>query len=292
MDNIEMGFVVLHYMNDKDTVECINSIVENCNKNTIKIVVIDNGSQNNSFLTLEMLFSKNEFIYLIKSDKNLGFAKGNNLGINYLRINFNCEYVIVMNNDILMLEKNMYNKLIDADNNYSFHILGPNIITKDGRKDSNPSREKLLLDVEKMTELLRKYRFYYFMLITNLIIPYKYLRKKLKRVDDIRTPKHYNDILENVQLHGCFIVFSSRYFDYFKGFDERTFLFKEEEILSLHLYYNNLKSIYYPEIVIYHKEDGATDMLFSTARKKMKFIYKYYIDSMKVLINVYYEYNK
>ena len=68
-----------------------------------------------------------------------------------------------------------------------------------------------------------------------------------------------------------------------KGLDPSTFLYMEEDILFLHLMKNNLKSIYCPDITIYHKEDASTDAVLKSSHKKNGFVYRNCINSLKKL---------
>ena len=77
----KIGIVILNYKNWQVTVRCINSIGLIKKINKIEIVVIDNGSNNNSeehirkYTTLPIKF--------ISLPKNIGFARANNIGVNW-----------------------------------------------------------------------------------------------------------------------------------------------------------------------------------------------------------------
>ena len=71
----------------------------------------------------------------------------------------------------------------------------------------------------------------------------------------------------------------------FQGINNKTFLYREEELLYILLCKNNLESIYTPELRIHHLEDVSTDMIVNTPKKKREFIYRNEIASLKILIN-------
>lgn len=85
--------ILVNYNGYKDTLSCIESIKNNEN-NKISIIVVDNNSTDSSIEYLEKI----EGIILIKSNENLGFAKGNNLGIKYALEN-GAKYIMLLNND-------------------------------------------------------------------------------------------------------------------------------------------------------------------------------------------------
>ena len=94
----------------------------------------------------------------------------------------------------------------------------------------------------------------------------------------------------NCKLHGSFLVFSREYFSVFKGFDARTFLYMEEDILFVHLMRHELSTLYYPGIAVFHKEDVSTEQSVGTGRKKQRFIYSEHIKSIQAYIDVLEEY--
>lgn len=78
-ENIDIAFLILHYITDNDTEICINSIINKCKGQKYKIIVVDNASPNNSYETLLIKFNNNDDIVFIKNIENLGFARGNNI---------------------------------------------------------------------------------------------------------------------------------------------------------------------------------------------------------------------
>lgn len=79
---------------------------------TIETIIVDNGSKEND---AEIIQKHAPFAKVIKSDNNLGFAGGNNLGLKYA----NGEYIFFVNNDtiieqhtigLLVLKLNFYQK--------------------------------------------------------------------------------------------------------------------------------------------------------------------------------------
>ena len=62
-----ISYVVLHYMTTQDTVECIEAILHNIKSNDLyetRIVVVDNGSPNNSYDELYDAYKNNENVKL------------------------------------------------------------------------------------------------------------------------------------------------------------------------------------------------------------------------------------
>ncbi len=91
-----VSIIIINYNTYQLTSVCIRSIYKSTLNIEFEIILVDNGSTECS----AELF-KNEFpeIILIKSDKNLGFAKGNNLGISKAR----GDIILLLNSDTLLI---------------------------------------------------------------------------------------------------------------------------------------------------------------------------------------------
>lgn len=78
---LDVSIVIVSYNTLKLTTECIDSVVKNVKGVSYEIVVVDNNSPDNSGQELKKLEKKYKSLTVIASKDNLGFAKGNNLGI-------------------------------------------------------------------------------------------------------------------------------------------------------------------------------------------------------------------
>ena len=108
-----IAYLILHYMAGKDTIECVNSILKSTkeSEHETTIVIVDNGSTNDSFDKLCVEFESNKRIKLIHSDLNLGFAKGNNLRFNYAKYELKADFIVQLNNDTVLSQIN-FNEVI------------------------------------------------------------------------------------------------------------------------------------------------------------------------------------
>lgn len=287
MKKVDICFVVLHYIAIDYTQKCIESIKNNIDTELYKIIVIDNASPNNSIKELINMYQKDSKIIIKGSKENLGFAKGNNLGINIAK-EYKPKFIAVLNNDIILLEKQLYNKLEEDYLETNFAVLGPMIYTADGRCDINPigtnKRTKEWIEgfLRHNKRLLFLSKFNLDIIFQQLLrVYYSFRKKENKNLKDFIYKK------TNVELHGCFLVFSDMYFKYFDGFEPRTFMYFEEVILYHSLLNNNLISLYDPYIGVYHAEEAATKVSFSTDLNRRKNRYRYSIESMELLLKEY-----
>jgi GT2 family glycosyltransferase len=87
--------IVVNWEGENIIRECLNSII--CQEYAnLEIIVVDNGSSDNSINILEAEYHAN--ITLVKLDKNYGFAKANNIGLSYCK----GDYVFLLNNDAVL----------------------------------------------------------------------------------------------------------------------------------------------------------------------------------------------
>jgi len=147
----KVAIIVLNWNGWKDTIECLESVFRIDYPN-YKVIVVDNGSTDGSIekikawaageilveskffkydlrnKPLEIVELKKEniefynkkaserngknFIVLILNEENLGFAKGNNVGIRYA-LKDSSDYVMLLNNDTVIFQQSFLDKMIN-----------------------------------------------------------------------------------------------------------------------------------------------------------------------------------
>ncbi|HGJ1858830.1 glycosyltransferase family 2 protein [Streptococcus pneumoniae] len=269
--------MILHYRTSNDTIECIKSIQKL--EGDYKIVIVDNASQNGSIERVEALFANNDEIVIIKNTKNLGFAAGNNIGYAYARTQIKADMIAVLNNDIVIKQKDFINRIFELYRNSQFHIAGPDIVSLVDGHHQSPVVEKIN-SISKANKELFKYRI---LRIINKIGLYELMtrqpKKELNRIS-VADPMRYQ---ENVILHGSFVIFSPLYVSEEEcAFRPDTFMYMEEPILYEYCMLKNYKTVFDPSIVIYHKEDSSTNSLYNAAYAKREFVFKNMIRSLKI----------
>lgn len=92
---IDVSIIIVNYNTQKLTQACIESIINNTYNINFEIILIDNASTDGS----QNFFQDFNNILFIKSDKNLGFGKANNLGYNIAK----GKYIFLLNSDTIIL---------------------------------------------------------------------------------------------------------------------------------------------------------------------------------------------
>ena len=96
----KVALILLNWNTPVHTVNCITSVKQYCDKQLFDIIVVDNGSTDNSLALIQNEFP--ELIY-IDNKENLGYAEGNNRGLIY-SIEKGYAYSLVINTDTLVDE--------------------------------------------------------------------------------------------------------------------------------------------------------------------------------------------
>jgi GT2 family glycosyltransferase len=90
-----IGIVLLNWNNWPDTLSCLEDIKRyTYPRERLRVIVVDNNSSDESLSQLE----QHNGFELITLEKNIGFAGGNNQGIQKA-LDQGCEYILLLNND-------------------------------------------------------------------------------------------------------------------------------------------------------------------------------------------------
>jgi GT2 family glycosyltransferase len=252
----------------------------------IKIIVVDNGSSNNSGAALAELYRNNEKIKIIPNSKNLGFTDGNNIGFRYAKYQLNADFIALINNDTIIQQQNFVEAVIAKNKTVPFHILGPDIVTFTG-VHQNPVFNKLssLPAVENYIRHYRKVLFLNYIGLDKLLEKLKkfFIPKSNIHIEDIKKDLDHSTEQKGVTLHGSAIIFSRSYIRDYDGLFSGPFMYGEEAILDFIVKRDNLISLYSPEIRILHKDDSSTNFVYRKALMKRRFYLKNFIRSLRVL---------
>lgn len=288
MKKVKFAFVILHYQVLQMTYECISMLFDTFDMKDNFAVIVDNGSPNGSGKVLQEKYKDNEKVAVVLSKENLGFANGNNLGVRYVRENFDCDFLIVMNNDILIHQKNFLQKVQEIYGKTSFDVLGPDIYNPNSNTHQNPFRLEMLSiqQIEEKQKFIKKrLKFYWFYVAKSLLSKIK----NRNRIIPHRISKYdYTKDYFNPVLHGSFLILSEKFFAKRKNvFHPGTFMFFEEDIFFRLCMEQNQTLFYSHELQVNHLEDVSTDSTFKSEHKKQIWKYREMSKSVKVLLNLY-----
>ena len=113
----ELSIITINFNGLNNTCALIESIPFN---DKMEVIVLDNASENNE---AEQISSRFPFVKVIKSDKNIGFAGGNNLGIK----SSSGKYLFLINNDTYFKDFNVQALIDRLDSDPNIGIVCPKI---------------------------------------------------------------------------------------------------------------------------------------------------------------------
>lgn len=278
------AFVILHYLDCEITKQCVESIIETLESENYYIVIVDNASPNDSGKELQKSYKNNDKINIIMRTENDGFAKGNNVGYQYAKKQLKADFIICINNDTLIEQKEFLHKIEEMYNKTKCGVLGPDIITRDEKKQ-NPRRTKRLTYSQIRKIIIRK----------RILLLYFYWKKyffsipfieHLIEMADIKPNElsNMNEIQEDVVLLGACIIYCPIFIvNERNAFSPKTFMYGEEDLLAWYCYKKGYKTVYYPDIQIIHLSGISTKRSTRSEVDKDIFVYKYIIEGLKLL---------
>jgi len=219
--------VILNYNTPVDTINCIKSILK-YNTALIKIVVVDNASSDCSLKLIKEFVSSMPFVTIVESKENLGYARGNNLGIDFLKKDPSVEYFMILNSDILFVE-DIIPALIDNLCDKKIAIISPVLYKKNMQDyDYNCARK-----APSFFEI-----FIHFLLLAH---EPSFLRKRRYLLKNLKNRK---GLLPVDLPSGSCMLFSKATCEQIGIFDPNTFLYYEENIIAEKIAEKSLGRIY------------------------------------------------
>lgn len=278
-------FVILNYKTWQEAAACAASILDTQTWEDIRIVIVDNGSGNGSAERLNAKFAGEERVHVIASEENLGFAKGNNLGIAYARAHFAPEFIVAANSDIIFEQADYCEQLAAVYANKPYAVLGGDIVDESRTQHFNPVARARVYTVSymrkqafiswakavmfrliKLLHLKRAVAGHYGIAVgadgADVKDGSRNLTTREVEGKSVAADERIGEELEGVLLHGCCLVFSKDFFEKLDGFWDKTFLYAEEEVLYYLAAQKGLRMIYTPRVMCMHKEAVTTNTLY------------------------------
>lgn len=244
MDRI--AIVIVHYNTDEDTTDCLRSLAKVKVGNwEQQIYVIDNGSKEPYVLPLTGM-PKN--VELLRSESNLGFTGGTNLGIQDSLAFFQPDYVLLLNSDTVLKpdflvklhsaakerpDVGMYNPMVYFAKEYEYH------------SESYKNQD-----------------------LGNIIwyaggsIDWTHLAGFHRGVDEIDRGQfllEHTDQLESDFATGCCVLVRRELIETIGFMDDSYFLYWEDVDYSIRARRAGFKIMLEPSSIIWHKNAGSSD---------------------------------
>ena len=248
---MKVSIIIVNYNTLSLTEACINSVREFTTGIEYELILVDNGSTDNS----SAYFKDVEGITFVQATENLGFGRANNLGAELAT----GEFLFFLNSDTL-LTHNSIKILTDffTENQYTLKIgaLGCILVDKDGNYNGSGNN----LPVCK-TEIE----------IYKSVIPG--IKLFSKKPLPFTIPKG-NDFFEIGYVIGADLMMRREVFEELGGFDPDFFMYYEESDLQKRMAVLGLKAWVYTGTKIIHLEDGTGKSLKKYSNRKRIIVHK------------------
>lgn len=271
---MNIGIIVLNYMCWEATVKsvaCFQSRVMDHQSYDpdhdihVQIVIVDNNSPNDSYIRLHSEYQNSDHVHVLKTDQNIGYARGNNFGYQYLKTIMHADFVIVSNDDAYANAKGLYQWIFKMYEKYGYGILGPSVLSMRSGLHQSPWNDEM----DCFAHLASRYT-------RNRNKELCVVRKRNE--DNLKYDRFHDDMI----VSGAFLIFSEKYLEKYNDlFNPRTFLYAEENLLKIRCEQYDLKMIYDPSYEVEHEEsasfyDGKTEE--EVQRDKNR----YYLEAMDI----------
>ncbi len=216
-----------------------------------EIIVVDNNSQDESCAMMKLLFPN---IKLIENKQNLGFPKGNNIGVAEAK----GEYICILNPDTVIAEDTFAKVLAFAKKKNDIGIIGCKLIDGTGNFLAE-SKRGVPTPFVAFTKIFGLYKF------SNYFGKYY-----AQHLNENETGKV--DILV-----GAFMVMKRDLYQEIGGFDENCFMYSDDIDLSYRVLKNGKSNYYFHETSVIHYKGESTirdGTYMKRFREAMNFFYK------------------
>jgi N-acetylglucosaminyl-diphospho-decaprenol L-rhamnosyltransferase len=257
---VKLGVCVLNWNAGDALTKCLEQLRIACKDYVVELIVVDNDSSDGSVDSLQARVGE---VSVLRNSRNLGYARGNNVGAQYLCSKL-CTHLLFINPDVLISATSIGSLVESLSHDAGAGAAGG--LPRNAQGISRMAARSRPTPLEKLVSYGPLHR-----------IP---LVSHLSR-------RHFLD-LENIEdgqrvyaICGACILFRTEAFQAAGGFDESTFLYEEELIMSERLQASRYFFVLSKRCTYFHTEAGSTRRM--PYRRRLHFI-----QSEQHLLKAYY----
>ncbi len=244
---IDLTIIILNY-NTKELLDhCLASIFNNKTEITTEIIMVDNKSTDGS---AEMVAQKYPGVKVIRNNENLGYSKGNNIGIKKA----GGRNILLLNSDTELIGNGAQTMVKLLDQNSNIGIVGPKLVFPDKSPQASVG------------------------VFYNLPVAILYLLG-LERLGFFKSSP---SVLKKVNwVMGACFLFKKELTEKIGILDENLFMYMEEVEFCYRAKLNGYETYFTPEATVVHKEragnpNNKTGAVINIYKGLMYFYKKYY----------------
>lgn len=238
-------FCIVIYRNYEDIKELIVSIKKSVKEN-YRIIIVNNYYDDESKNIIFEIAKENGCDFI--NSENNGYGSGNNLAINFAIENYQFNYIVISNPDIIIKKFDTLNLTNELE------VIAPQVITINGKKQ-NPmcvyDNKFIFYLIYKGLKINNKIIFFIGIVLNKLLSQINYF---LYEILDKFGKKKFKIYM----AHGSFVIIGKEVINKLVFlYDKKMFLFAEEGYLAWKLKKFKINTYYTPNIRVVHKEDGS-----------------------------------
>ena len=230
---MKLSVVILNYNVRFFLEQCVKSVCKATKDIDAEIIVVDNNSSDDS---CKMMRERYPNVILIENNENLGFPKGNNIGVAASK----GEYICILNPDTVVAEDTFDKVLAFAEKQDHLGIVGVKLIDGTGRFLPE-SKRGVPTPFVACTKILGLYK----------LFPKNLGKYYASHVGIDQTGKV--DILV-----GAFMVMKKDTYLEVGGFDEKCFMYSDDIDLSYMILKTGRQNFYFAETSVIHYKGEST----------------------------------
>ena len=255
--------IVLNFNGCNNTIECVKTLQKVRSPQGYDIIplIVDNASIDASVVTFKSLFKE---IILIENKKNLGYAGGNNVGIEYA-LAHDASHIVVLNNDTLLTRSSIF-ELFNSLKKYNSDVSCPKIYFEKGYEYHKDRYQKM--------ELGKVFWF------AGAEMDFANIIGHHRGVDEVDHGQ-YDKMTDIDFITGACFIGTREVFEKVGMFNEDYFLYYEDADLSMRIRSAGFKIAFAPDAIVYHKNAGSTGGSGSSLQD-------YYITRNRLLFGMHY----
>lgn len=261
----EVAIIIVNYNSAALTSQCLASLVEaDTRLHPIQVIVVDNGS--NTQYKLPKKLQKLKWIEVIRSESNLGFTGGNNLGIEYAIEKESVDYVMLLNNDTVV-DKQLFKHLVNhLETHPECGIISPKIYFQANRE--------YYLDSYHSADRGRVIWY------AGGSVDWQNLTAFHRGVDEIDRGQFANQTISDFAT-GCCLLLKREILEKIGSLDDDYFLYFEDTDLSMRVRNLGYEIHYSDQAKVWHLNAGSSDGVGSSLhqyfqnRNRLIFFFRY-----------------
>ncbi len=269
---ISLSIIIVSFNTRQVTYKCLVSLKNNLKKYPLdyEVIIVDNGSIDESPQMLNSLASKWNSLKVVLSKKNLGYGKGNNLGLEQSK----GKYILYLNSDAIVSDID-FNDIINLfKTKKDLGALTVKVVLPTGEVDPASHRG--------LPTLWRSFCYFFGLekifkavpFLNKIFGGYHLVNLNLKEIHEIEVPT------------GAFLFARKDLIDRIGGFDKDYFAYGEDIEMAYQIRKLGYKIIYYPLWKVLHlKSVSGLKKTNLKIRKKTNF---HFYDSMKIFYRKHY----